>query len=58
MIDQIAASVPESCQAGVDLSAPGSGQWLDDLAVGLTEHGWMSQDVSIQRTRASRMRGA
>lgn len=50
MIDQIAASVPESCQAGVDLSTPGSDQWLDDLADGLTEHGWMSQDVSLLLT--------
>ncbi|MEP6405437.1 MAG: 2OG-Fe(II) oxygenase, partial [Marinobacter sp.] len=50
MIEQIAASVPESRQAGVDLSAPGSDQWLDDLADGLTEHGWMSQDVSLLLT--------
>ncbi|PXX91995.1 2OG-Fe(II) oxygenase [Marinobacter vulgaris] len=25
-----------------------SDQWLDELADGLTEHGWMSQDVSVR----------
>ena len=50
MIDQITASVPEPCQAGLDLSTPGSDQWLDDLADGLTEHGWMIQDVSVLLT--------
>tara|TARA_R110002072_G_scaffold109604_2_gene237070 strand:- start:1515 stop:2213 length:699 start_codon:yes stop_codon:yes gene_type:complete len=52
MIDQIVASISGSLQVGVDLesSAPGIDQWLDDLADGLTEHGWMSQDVSVQLT--------
>ncbi|EDM49018.1 2OG-Fe(II) oxygenase [Marinobacter algicola] len=52
MIDQIVASITGSLQVGVDLesSAPGIDQWLDDLADGLTEHGWMSQDVSVQLT--------
>ncbi|WP_421842799.1 2OG-Fe(II) oxygenase [Marinobacter algicola] len=52
MIDQIVASTTGSLQVGVDLesSAPGIDQWLDDLADGLTEHGWMSQDVSVQLT--------
>lgn len=52
MIDQIVASITRSLQVGVDLesSAPGIDQWLDDLADGLTEHGWMSQDVSVQLT--------
>ncbi|WP_421921541.1 2OG-Fe(II) oxygenase [Marinobacter salarius] len=47
MIDPSAAPVPS--QAGVHLaeSMPVGDQWLDELADGLTEHGWMSQDVSV-----------
>ena len=49
MIDPFVAAVPESLQARAHLSesTPVSGQWLDELADGLTEHGWVSQDVSL-----------
>lgn len=52
MVDQFLAPVPQPPQAGVDLidSAPESAPWLDALADGLTEHGWMITDVSGRLT--------
>jgi len=47
MIDPFLAAVPQPLKAGFPgvESPPVSECWLDELADGLTEHGWMSQDV-------------
>ncbi len=45
MNDQFSAPIiPPNCEHAPLVSD----QWLDELADGLTEHGWMSQDVSVR----------
>ena len=48
MIDQSVAPVHEPLPADIDqpVSHLICDQWLDELADGLTEHGWMTQDAS------------
>lgn len=50
MIDPFVAAIPDSLKAGFPVleSTPVSDHWLDELAGGLTEHGWMSQDVGLR----------